>query len=87
LVIYMGLSNLAGIVRGLRDAGMPAVMPVAVVQNGTLATQRSVVSTLDAVIGEVARARLASPALVVVGEVVKFAARTAVDVAERHVAA
>jgi uroporphyrin-III C-methyltransferase len=74
LVIYMGLANLAGIVSGLRDAGMAASMPVAVVQNGTLPTQRSVVSQLDQVVEAVACEALASPALVVVGEVVRFAA-------------
>ena len=73
LVIYMGLANLAGIVSGLRDAGMAAPMPVAVVLNGTLPAQRSVVSRLDQVAADVASAGLASPALVVVGEVVKFA--------------
>jgi uroporphyrin-III C-methyltransferase len=74
LVIYMGLANLAGIVSGLRDAGIPADTPVAVVQNGTLPTQRSVVSQLNQVVADVAREGLASPALVIVGEVVKFAA-------------
>ncbi len=73
LVIYMGLANLSGIVTGLRDAGMPAAMPVAVVQNGTLPTQRRVVSQLDQVVAAVAREGLASPALVIVGEVVRFA--------------
>ena len=73
LVIYMGLANLAGIVSGLRDAGMAASMPVAVVQNGTLPTQRSVVGRLDRVAEMVKREGLASPALVVVGEVVRFA--------------
>ncbi len=73
LVIYMGLANLRGIVVGLRDAGMSASMPVAVVQDGTLPTQRSVVSRLDQVIADVARQELASPALIVVGDVVRFA--------------
>jgi uroporphyrin-III C-methyltransferase len=73
LVIYMGLNNLTGIVSGLLDAGMPASMPVAVVQNGTLPTQRSVVSQLDHVVSDVAREHLVSPALVIVGDVVKFA--------------
>jgi uroporphyrin-III C-methyltransferase len=73
LVIYMGLGNLAAIVSGLRGADMPAAMPVAVVENGTLRTQRSVVSPLDQVVAAVARAGLCSPALVVVGEVVRYA--------------
>ena len=73
LVIYMGLNNLAGIVAGLRKAGMAATMPVAVVQNGTLPTQKSVVSQLDQIAADVAREGLVSPALVVVGEVVRFA--------------
>jgi uroporphyrin-III C-methyltransferase len=73
LVIFMGLKNLPGIVAGLSNAGMAASMPVAVVQNGTLPTQRSVVSRLDQVIDAAVRAGLQSPALVVVGEVVRFA--------------
>lgn len=79
LVIYMGLANLAGIVDGLSGAGMAASTPVAVVQDGTLATQRSVVSQLDQVVHGVAGAGLQSPALVVVGEVVRFAACNAVQ--------
>jgi uroporphyrin-III C-methyltransferase len=73
LVIYMGLKNLPRIVSALRDAGMAASMPVAVVQNGTLPAQKSVVSTLAQVTEAAAREGLASPALVVVGEVVRFA--------------
>jgi len=79
LVIYMGLANLAGIVTGLRGAGMPASMPVAVVQNGTLPSQRSVISQLDEVVEAVASEGLVSPALVVVGDVVKFAVRNVVQ--------
>lgn len=77
LVIYMGLTNLAGIAGGLMAAGMAPSMPVAVVQDGTLPTQRSVVSRLDAVVADVQRAGLASPALVVVGEVVNLASAQA----------
>jgi len=73
LVVYMGLANLAGIVSGLRAAGMPETMPAAVVENGTLPTQRSVVGTLGQVVNTVLAAGLRSPALVVVGEVVRFA--------------
>ena len=73
LVIYMGLKNLPAIVASLREAGMAAGMPVAVVQNGTLPTQKQVVSTLAQVTAAVTAAHLQSPALVVVGEVVRYA--------------
>ena len=77
LVIYMGLGNLAAIVSALRDAGMSAAMPVAAIQNGTLASQRSVISRLDRVVADVEDAELASPALIVVGKVVEFATAVA----------
>ena len=79
LVIYMGISNLDSIVEGLRDAGMPASMPVAVIQEGTLSTQRDLVTTLGETIEQVKAAGLGSPAIVVVGEVAKFADRNALE--------
>jgi len=77
LVIYMGISNLESIVDGLRGAGMPASMPVAVIQDGTLATQRALVTTLGDAVEHVRGAALGSPAIVVVGEVSKFASSAA----------
>ncbi|MBI3528197.1 MAG: uroporphyrinogen-III C-methyltransferase [Betaproteobacteria bacterium] len=73
LVIYMGMANLASICARLVAAGMPTGMPAAAIQNGTLATQRSVVATLADLAERVARAELGSPAIVVVGEAVRFA--------------
>ncbi|MFM9969853.1 MAG: uroporphyrinogen-III C-methyltransferase [Burkholderiales bacterium] len=74
LVIYMGISNLASIIDALLEAGMPASMPVAVIQDGTLPTQRALLSNLNDVVARVAQAGLGSPALLVVGEVSRFAA-------------
>lgn len=85
LVIYMGLANLPEIVKGLLGAGMSATMPVAVVQNGTLPTQRSVVSRLDQVVADVEREELVSPALIVVGDVVRFATRCAMSEIQEQV--
>ena len=73
LVIYMGIKNLPRIVEGLRAEGMRADMPVAVVQNGTLVTQRQVVSHLRNVVADVEHARIKSPAIIVIGEVVRYA--------------
>ena len=69
LVIYMGVSRLQRIVAELRKAGMPAQMPACVIENGTLETQRQRVTTL----GNLSAQGFASPAIVVVGDVVRFA--------------
>jgi uroporphyrin-III C-methyltransferase len=86
LVIYMGMGNLPAIAAGLCDAGMGRDTPVAVVQSGTLANQRSVVTTLGGVNGAVEAARIGSPAIVVVGEVVRFARGTVAAMPARQVA-
>ena len=69
LVIYMGVSRLQRIVAELRKAGMPAEMPACVIENGTLQTQRQRVTTL----GNLSAEGFGSPAIVVVGDVVRFA--------------
>jgi uroporphyrin-III C-methyltransferase len=69
LVIYMGMANLAQICARLIEAGLPVGTPAAAIQNGTLATQRSVVTTLEQLPAAVGREQLGSPAIVVVGEV------------------
>jgi uroporphyrin-III C-methyltransferase len=69
LVIYMGVSRLQRIIAELRKAGMPAEMPACVIENGTLATQRQRVTTL----GNLSAEGFGSPAIVVVGDVVRFA--------------
>ncbi len=79
LVVYMGLKRLEQIVSQLRKAGLPGATPACVIENGTLKTQREIVSTLAALPAAVAQARLASPAIIVVGEVVRFAKVSAVE--------
>ncbi len=86
LVIYMGLGQLAAICDQLLAAGMRAGMPVAAIESGTLPGQREVIATLATLCAAVERAQLASPAIVVVGEVVCLARgrqtnREAVDAA------
>jgi len=69
LVIYMGLRNLPQIIAGLKAAGMDAATPACVIENGTLKTQRQRVATLGTLSGD----GFAAPALVVIGDVVRFA--------------
>jgi len=75
LVFYMGLANLPQIRDGLLGAGRSAATPVAVVADGTLPTQRRLVTTLGASMRDVAAARIEAPAVIIVGEVVSLAAR------------
>ena len=73
LVIYMGMATLPIIVAALRSAGMAADTPAAAIQHGTTAQERKVISTLAALQRDVAAAALCSPALVVIGDVVRLA--------------
>lgn len=73
LVIYMGMKNLPEIVSGLLDAGMPAETPAAIIQHGTLAQQQQVITDVASLPLAANREKLASPALIVVGDVVSLA--------------
>ncbi|WP_330985015.1 MULTISPECIES: siroheme synthase CysG [Enterobacterales] len=68
LVFYMGLNQAATISEKLREHGMEANMPVALVENGTTIKQRVVAGTLDEL--SALAQQVASPALIIVGRVV-----------------
>jgi uroporphyrin-III C-methyltransferase len=71
LVFFMGLAALPAIAEGLVGAGKAPDTPAAVVSGGTTTDQTTVVAPLRDLAE--AAAALASPALVVVGEVVRLA--------------
>ena len=73
LIIYMGIARLDHIVRQLSDAGMSHAMPACVIENGTLANQRQVVSVLSELPGAVRAEGIGSPAIIVIGEIVRLA--------------
>jgi len=69
--ILMGLKRLPALCLGLRDvAGRLGSTPVAVIEKGTRPDQRVVVGTLEDIAQRARDARLETPALVVVGDVV-----------------
>ena len=70
LVIYMGVSGAARIQRELLTA-LPASTPVAVVQRASLPDQRQAVTTLGELDATIAREQLASPSIIVVGDVIR----------------
>ncbi|MBC8519502.1 MAG: uroporphyrinogen-III C-methyltransferase [Gammaproteobacteria bacterium] len=72
LVIYMGLHNLSMIADNLTRHGLSADTPVAVIENGTSREQRKAIATLHTIEDAVKREGLKSPALIVVGKVVKL---------------
>lgn len=86
LVIYMGMKNLPDIVSGLLEAGMPAVTPAAVIQQGTLPQQQQVITDIASLPMAAQREKLASPALVVVGDVVSLARSETLHDALKHAA-
>jgi uroporphyrin-III C-methyltransferase len=70
LVIYMGVSSAVRIQSELLS-GLPADTPVAIVQRASLPDQRHSVTTLGELAATVARESLASPSVIVVGDVVR----------------
>lgn len=70
IVIYMGISSVRHIQTGLLQ-GLRADTPVAVVQNATLPHQRQAVTTLGALAQCIESEQLGSPAVIVVGDVVR----------------
>ncbi|MFQ6672636.1 MAG: uroporphyrinogen-III C-methyltransferase [Candidatus Tectimicrobiota bacterium] len=75
VVYLMGLTNLPAIVEAVRRHGTPPETPVAVISMGTTVRQEVVTARLDTVEEEVQRAGLRPPAVIVIGEVVRFADR------------
>jgi len=71
VVFYMGLCNLQDITTELIKRGCPADKPFAVVAQGTSDQQQVVVGDLSNIAKKVERAALASPALLILGDVVK----------------
>lgn len=69
LVFLMGVGALSYICESLVAAGMDPGTPAAVLEKGTTADQRRVVSTLASLPEEARRQRITTPAIIVVGEV------------------
>ncbi|MFZ9334587.1 MAG: uroporphyrinogen-III C-methyltransferase [Burkholderiaceae bacterium] len=72
LVIYMGIAGVQQIRHGLLQS-LPARTPAAVVQAASTPQQREVLTSLGELTGAIAREQLASPAVIVVGEVLSDA--------------
>jgi uroporphyrin-III C-methyltransferase/precorrin-2 dehydrogenase/sirohydrochlorin ferrochelatase len=76
LVLLMAVENLGAITAALQQHGRRPGTPAAVIQDGSLASERALFSTLGDVAVEVARNGVRPPAIVVIGDVVDVASGT-----------
>ncbi|MFL6248467.1 MAG: uroporphyrinogen-III C-methyltransferase [Thermoanaerobaculia bacterium] len=72
IVFMMGLANLPLIVSKLREQGVDADKPIAVISQATTPRQRTVDGTLATIVQRVQEAALEAPAVIVVGDVVRL---------------
>ncbi len=67
IVLYMGVKTLPSIAAALIDGGMPAEIPAAAIQWGTVSKQRTVVATLGTLAAESEKQGLSAPVITVIG--------------------
>jgi uroporphyrinogen III methyltransferase / synthase len=72
LVFYMGLRNLPNIVDNLLKNGKSPETPVALIRWGTLPNQQTLIGNLQNIVNKTEEANFQPPALIVVGDVVKY---------------
>ena len=70
VVFYMGIGAAAEICRQMINHGLPSMTPAAVVRNGTLPDQQTVLATLGTLPQRILESGIKPPALIVVGSVV-----------------
>jgi uroporphyrin-III C-methyltransferase len=73
LVIYMGVARAGEIRAGLLAGGLAASTPAAAVSHASRAEERRLVTTLGALVDDLLAAGIESPAILLVGEVVREA--------------
>jgi uroporphyrin-III C-methyltransferase/precorrin-2 dehydrogenase/sirohydrochlorin ferrochelatase len=73
VVLMMAVHNAPAIAEALVDGGRPGTTPVAVVCDGTMPGERTVLSTLGTLAADLEAQRVTAPAIIVVGGVVAVA--------------
>ena len=72
LIFLMGVGNLDYLIKKLIKAGKSPSTPVAIIERGTSHRQRTLVGTLENIVSQLKQEGLQSPAVVVIGKVVKL---------------
>jgi uroporphyrin-III C-methyltransferase/precorrin-2 dehydrogenase/sirohydrochlorin ferrochelatase len=73
VVLMMAVENAPAIAAALVEGGRPADTPVAVVCDGTMPSQRTVLATLGTLAEKLVAEQVKPPAIIVIGEVVRVA--------------
>lgn len=71
LVVYMGIARAEALSAALQADGVAPAWPIAIVENATRANERVIITTVARLADTIARDVVRSPALFIVGEVVK----------------
>lgn len=74
VVILMGLGKILEITKIYQDLGK-GEWPIAIIQNGTLETQKEVVGTINNIQELIVKNGIAAPAIIVIGDVVHLASK------------
>ncbi len=75
MVFYMGVKNAQKIQQGLMQHGLSAQTPAAIIEKGTTAKQRVIITTLGELYSTIKSSQIKPPALLVVGEVINVRER------------
>ncbi|RIX44718.1 MAG: uroporphyrinogen-III C-methyltransferase [Rhodocyclales bacterium GT-UBC] len=70
VVFYMGIGAASEICRQMINHGLPSLTPAAVIRNGSMQTQQTLLATLGTLPQRIAESGIKPPALIVVGSVV-----------------
>ena len=73
IVILMGIGTLPHLSAGLARHGMDAAMPVAIIERAFTDSQRTTIASIGTVVERSTQASIRSPAVIVIGEVVRLA--------------
>ncbi|MBO0842718.1 MAG: uroporphyrinogen-III C-methyltransferase [Nocardioides sp.] len=73
LVLLMAVENAPAIARALLEGGRDGSTPVAVICDGTMPTERTVLATLETLDKRLAEEAVQPPAIIVIGDVVRIA--------------
>lgn len=77
LAVYMAIANFGTVAARLIELGHPRDLPLAVIENGTTAKQRVILSCLQALPDLATEHAIESPALLLIGKTVAYAERYA----------